>query len=80
MTTAEYLTTLSQEICQDNECTEDEHNCESYAYFNRTPEGSHELMDVCISDYCQCCYDVAVPMPFEGNSDDLLDQIEQWED
>jgi len=30
---ASTLTKLSKEICQDNQCTEDKHNCESNAYY-----------------------------------------------
>jgi hypothetical protein len=31
-TLSQYLRQRSKEICADNHCTEDQHNCESYAY------------------------------------------------
>lgn len=77
---AAYLTERSKEICKDNECTEDEHNCESYAYFNVEFRGDNltqcDLVDVCCSDYLQYHVNCAIPLPFEGTGKDLLESIE----
>jgi len=68
--TTKYLNELSLDICKDNECNEENHNCESYAYFTKT--GKHwELSDVCISDYANRCYEGYIPMPFDGTGEEL---------
>jgi hypothetical protein len=68
MLLSQYLAKRSKEICLDNECTEDKHNCESYAYIlvdfdtknsdgitNDTIEQmvSLRLVDICSSDFFQ---------------------------
>ena len=73
---ARYLTKLSKDICQNNECTNDQHNCESYAYFTACKDGDYILETVCLSDYCQRRYDIALPLPFEGGSQELLSALE----
>lgn len=73
-----YLRERSKEICELNECTEDEHNCDSYAYI--TENG--ELLDVCCPDYFQGYSGqyASIPMPWNGTGENLeyevLDQIE----
>ena len=64
---AAYLEKESIQICQDNECSGDDHNCGSYAYF--TENGS--LATVCLPDYCQRSYPVAISLPWIGNGRDL---------
>ena len=73
MTISQYLTQRSKEICADNECTDDEHNCESYAYI--TKDGN--LLDVCASDYFQGSSEpvAAIPLPWNGTQEELDDEI-----
>ena len=73
MTISQYLTQRSKEICADNECTDDEHNCESYAYI--TKDGN--LLDVCASDYFQGSSKpvAAIPLPWNGTQEELDDEI-----
>ncbi len=72
---SEHLGVRGKEICTDNECTEDDHNCESYAYINI--EG--ELLDICMSDYFQGSSKpyAAIPMPFQhdGTGEALFDAV-----
>ena len=72
-TLSDYLKERSKEICADNECTEDEHNCESYAYIAK--DGT--LLDICISDYFQGSGQphAAIPMPWSGTQEELDDEI-----
>ena len=76
---AEYLTRRSKEICKDNECTEDEHNCESFAYFDSTLCGDDlidlSLIDICLSDYLTTQANCYIDMPFTGTGADLLEMI-----
>jgi hypothetical protein len=71
---AKYLKKRSKEICRDNKCTEDNHNCESYAYI--TEEG--DLLDICTSDYFQGSSkpNAAISLPFNGSGQDLKRQVE----
>lgn len=80
-----YLSWKSKEICEENECTEDEHKCESYAYFKLTENEfeditDFEMIDVCSPDYLTQQADLALPLPFEGDHDDLLDAMKQYRD
>ena len=69
-----YLKQQSEDICKMNECTEDNHNCESYAYFDR----SGNLLDICCPDYFQGSSGqvVAIPLPFIGTLKDLKSDIQ----
>lgn len=73
-TTAEFLTEQSKEICAMNDCTEDEHFCESYAYFNK----EHTLLDLCYPDYFQGYSGpfAAIPLPWTGTQEDLEEEID----
>jgi len=80
---AEWLTSKSKDICEMNGCTEDEHNCESYAYVS----ADAVCHDVCISDYWRGWGSddekrhgklAAIPMPFEGNGRELRTEFEMW--
>ena len=75
MTLAQYLTERSKEICADNECTEDEHNCGSYAYI--TKDG--DLLNICSPDYFQGFGEpyAAIPLPWNGTQEDLDDEISE---
>lgn len=67
----------SKDICTDNECTEEEHNCESYAYFTKDDDNkNYTLQDVCASDYAQSYKWIPVPLPFEGTGEELLEAIQ----
>lgn len=80
MSLAQYLKQRSKEICADNECTEDEHNCESYAYI--TKDG--DLLDICIPDYFQGSSKpyAAIPLPWSGTQEELDDEVVQqmWDE
>ena len=76
MTTyAQYLRKRSAEICQDNSCKEDDHNCESYAYFNE----AGQLLDICASDFFQGHSGpvAAISLPWDGTQDELDKEIEE---
>ena len=80
MTLAQYLKQRSKEICVDNECTEDEHNCGSYAYI--TKDG--DLLDVCIPDFFQGSGELyaAIPLPWDGTQAELDDEVAEqtWDE
>ncbi|RMD51592.1 hypothetical protein D6827_01975 [Candidatus Parcubacteria bacterium] len=81
--TANFLASESQEICEMNGCSPDEHLCESYAYFLLKDNTILQLIDICYPDYFQGVsseYDVIVlPLPFEGNGKDLKEALEiEW--
>ena len=78
---AEYLARRSKEICEDNECTEDKHNCDSYAYISQ----DCTLHDICYPDYWLGwgegdvdCYGkiAAIPLPWTGTGADLRDDVD----
>jgi len=75
MTLAQYLKKRSKEICQDNGCTADQHNCESYAYIN--PQ--LELIDICASDFFQGSSKpvAAISLPWKGAMKDLRKEVEE---
>lgn len=68
-----HLPKASKSICEDCECTEDEHFCESLAYvkFNGA------LLDICASDYFQGCSvpHAAISLPFNGTAKELGEEI-----
>lgn len=70
---AELLAVKSKGICADNECTEDDHNCESYAYVRH----DGKLLDVCASDYFQgdSAPHAAVGLPWSGSGAELWDEV-----
>lgn len=72
-TMAEYLAERSKGICRDNGCTEDQHQCESYAYFSQTGL----LLDVCISDFFQGSSGpvAAISLPWSGTQVELDEEI-----
>ena len=80
MSLAQYLKQRSKEICADNECTEDEHNCGSYAYI--TKDG--DLLDICIPDYFQGSSEpyAAIPLPWDGAQEELDDEVAEqtWDE
>lgn len=79
---ADYLSEQSRQICLDNNCTEDNHNCESYAYFEITFENDEivdiDLIDVCLPDYMIRSCNCAIPLPFNGNGKDLEEEINRY--
>ena len=72
-TLSDYLKARSREICADNGCTEDNHNCESYAYVN----AQGELLDVCYPDFFQGSSDpyAAISLPWNGTQAELEEEI-----
>lgn len=85
---AKFLSEQSREICADNGCSDDSHNCESYAYLSikYSPDSDTYyiggVIDICSSDYFQGFNGehIALPLPFEGNGDDLLDAFRRYDD
>jgi hypothetical protein len=75
MTLAQYLKQRSKEICKDNNCTEDNHNCESYAYI--TNDG--QLLDICYPDFFQGSSKphAAISLPWNGTQKELMEQIKE---
>ncbi len=76
-----YLIKQSKEICELNQCTEDNHRCESYAYITR----DSSLIDICSSDYftgwgsrdIELHGDIAaVPLPWSGTGQELWDEVD----
>lgn len=72
---ADHLENRSEDICKDNDCTEENHNCESYAYFDKVDD-TYILATICHPDYCQRSYDSMVGLPFSGNAFDLFSVLE----
>ena len=72
---AEFLARKSKIICEANNCTEDDHRCEVYAYF----DGNHRLLDICLSDYFQGCSGpcAAIPLPWSGTQEELDEKIDE---
>ena len=79
---AEWLADKSADICQDNGCEEDEHNCESYAYISQDAK----CHDVCLSDYWRGWGSddeerhgrlAAVLLPFHGSGLDLREMVDE---
>lgn len=66
---ASYITRRSKEICADNGCTEEKHECESYAYV--TEDG--RLIDICSPDFFQGAASryVDISLPWSGTGDEL---------
>lgn len=75
-----YLTKRSAEICRDNDCTEAEHHCESYAYI----DADGGLLDICYPDFFQGCSRpyAAIPLPWSGTPEELAEEIAEqtWEE
>lgn len=78
---AEELEQRSKEICALNGCTEDNHNCESYAYIAE----NGMLVDVCGSDYFQGWGSAdeerngkvaAIMLPWDGDGEELRRAVE----
>ena len=44
-----YIRERQIQICIDNSCKDDVHNCESYAYISE----NYQLLDICLPDYFQ---------------------------
>ena len=73
MTLAKHLEDRSTEICQMNDCTEDEHKCESYAYISKAG-----LLDICCPDYFSGSSEpyACIPLPWSGSQEDLDAEVE----
>jgi hypothetical protein len=77
---AKFLTKKSKEICRDNQCTEDNHNCESNAYIDITIDKddnilSIDVIDICLSDYMQRSTNSMISLPFSGSGKDLAEML-----
>ena len=72
-----YLKSQSEEICVDNGCTEEDHQCNSCAYFDYIKESDIFLHRItCYPDYCQRSYDICLPMPINAkNGKELLELL-----
>ena len=78
---ASELTERSERICANNDCTEEQHGCESCAYIS----ADGELHDICCSDYWQGWGELdlerhgeiaAIPLPWIGKGQDLKAAID----
>jgi len=83
---AEHLAQRSVDICTDNNCTEDHHNCDSYAYLSITVANTIigtmidvMLLDICLPDYFQGSSNqyIMLPLPWQGTAKDLKNDIEK---
>lgn len=81
---SKYLTQQSIEICRYNKCDE-EHNCKLTAFIQLILNNDLKiidihLLDICISDYFQGVSEneifSVIYLPFNGNSDDLLSELQ----
>jgi hypothetical protein len=70
---SDYLARRSREICAENGCAGDDHNCESYAYVRC----DGRLLDICASDFFQGCSEpyAAIALPWTGTHEDLAGEI-----
>lgn len=74
---ASIITETSKEICLENECTEDEHECESCAYFDFDGTlGAWRIYEICLPDYLNRGTRSFIPLPFEGTGKELFEMIE----
>lgn len=75
MTLAKYLKKRSAEICHDNGCWGNDHNCESYAYITKCGE----LLDICSSDLFQGHGGpyAAISLPWSGSQKELMRQVRE---
>lgn len=71
---SDYLKRKSKDICEDNECTDDEHHCGSFAYVTITCDGEPCLLGICLPDYfggsSKPC--AAIPLPWDGDSEGIV--------
>lgn len=79
MSLSEELTRRSKEICEMNGCSEEEHNCKSYAYIDK----DMGLLDVCASDFFQGTSKpyAAIALPWTGTQEELEEEVAEqcWE-
>lgn len=76
---AEKLAEYSRECCEANKCTDETHNCESYAYIRE----DGQLLDVCMADYFAGCPrpHAAVSLPWKEDGIELAKEVDaQCED
>lgn len=75
MTLARYLKRVSKDICKANDCTNDNHKCESYAYIDKTGN----LLDVCYPDYFQGSSKpyAAIFLPWNGSQRELMREVRE---
>lgn len=67
-----HLIKTSERICNDNDCTEEGHNCGSFAYFRRDENGEPCLIDISVPDYITDSNGpVALPLPRDKDSNGL---------
>lgn len=70
---SQYLEQVSFEICRNNGCTEDNHNCGSYAYLDE----NGNVLDICYPDYFQGHSGnvVSIPLPWNGTGKELKQEF-----
>lgn len=75
MNLSNYLKKRSIDICVMNECTEEEHYCESYAYI----DADMNLLDVCRPDFFQGSGEpyAAIPLPWSGTLKELKEEVKE---
>ena len=74
MELAKHLEQRSREICQHNSCTDEEHQCGSYAYIN----ADFQLLNICLPDYFQGSRQphAAIPLPWTGTQEELEQAVQ----
>lgn len=73
MTLAQHIRRISKEICKENGCKKDAHNCESYAYIAK----DMDLLDICYPDYFRgsSAPYAAVMLPWTGTQAELEEEV-----
>ena len=73
MNLSAYLKQRGRNICKDNGCTKEEHQCESYAYIT----SDLLIIDICMSDYfmgsSKPC--AVIPLPWNGTQEQLTEEV-----
>jgi hypothetical protein len=73
MPLAAYLRKRSAEICSDSGCTEDTHNCDSYAYIT----ADYQLLDICMHEWFATATYAAISLPWTGSQSELEKAVDK---
>ncbi len=74
-TLAAWLTYRSSWVCSLNQCTDEGHNCESYAYLDK----DLNILDICSPDFFRGSSEpyAAIPLPYTGSQEELEKQVRE---
>lgn len=73
MALAAFLRKRSAEICRDSGCTEDTHNCDSYAYIT----ADYQLLDICMHEWFATATYAAISLPWTGSQSELEKAVDE---